>query len=264
MNAQPRFSVIICSIDAWKFTQARLCYERLLAGWPHEIIGIHDAASLAEGYNRGISRSRGDILIFSHDDILIIDPDFAAKISARMQTWAILGFAGTDRLIADFWFGAGLPHLHGVVAHPGGTHFKLSVFGVSDWPVIGNIQAVDGMCMIARRETAEATGFDAFTFDGFHLYDLDFSFAAHRAGHEIGVCCDIPVFHASTGDFDRKHQQYAERLLAKYTELKETPPEQIHREIAGRDALFRDHRAVIAAWRPDVLQRVGTAIRRYA
>ena len=41
------FSVIICSIDALKFAQVSACYEQLLDGFPHEIIGIHDARSLA-------------------------------------------------------------------------------------------------------------------------------------------------------------------------------------------------------------------------
>jgi hypothetical protein len=264
MNAKPRFSIIICSIDAWKFAEASQCYERLLSGWPHEIIGIHDAASLAEGYNRGMARASGDILVFSHDDILIIDANFAAKISERLQTYAILGFAGADRLITSIWFGAGVPHLHGVLAHPREDHFNLSIFGISHWPVAGGIEAIDGMCMIARREAVEAIGFDAATFDGFHLYDLDFSFAAHRAGYEIGVCCDIPFFHASTGSYNHRHQKYTERFIAKYPELKATPPERSQREIGGRAALFRDYRAVLAAWRPEVLQRAGVVIRRRA
>ncbi|MDR0736996.1 MAG: glycosyltransferase family protein [Zoogloeaceae bacterium] len=261
-DAQPRFSVIICSINAWKFAQVSQCYARLLASWPHEIIGIHDASSIAEGYNRGIARSRGDILIFSHDDVMIIDPDFAAKISERLQTWTILGFTGTSRLINAIWFGAGLSHQHGVVAHPYKTHFKLSVYGVSGWPVIGGIQAIDGQCMITTHEAAQAIGFDAATFDGFHLYDLDFSFAAYHAGYELGVCCDIPFFHESVGNYDRQHRKYAKRFVAKYAELKDAPPEHIVKIPKGRAALFSDEQAILAAWRPDVLKRTDIAMRQ--
>ena len=99
MNASPRFSVIVCSIEALKFAHIYECYTRLLSGYPHEIIGIHDATSLAEAYNRGISQSSGDILIFSHDDLLILDPLFADKIVDRLHTFDLLGFAGTSKLI---------------------------------------------------------------------------------------------------------------------------------------------------------------------
>ena len=72
MNASS-LSVIICSIDPSKFATCARHYEQLLAGRRHEIIGIHDAKSLAEGYNRGLARSTGDIIIFSHDDVLILE-----------------------------------------------------------------------------------------------------------------------------------------------------------------------------------------------
>jgi glycosyltransferase involved in cell wall biosynthesis len=105
----PFFSVIVCSVNAVRFTQISECYEQLLADVPHEIIGIRDARSLAEGYNRALQRARGDIVIFSHDDILILDPDFARKISARIREFDLLGFAGSPRVVADNWFSAGFP-----------------------------------------------------------------------------------------------------------------------------------------------------------
>jgi glycosyltransferase involved in cell wall biosynthesis len=263
MTVQPRFSVIICSIDVLKFARISECYDHLLAAYPHEIIGIHDATSLAEGYNRGMARSSGDILIFSHDDILLLDPDFAAKISERLKTYDILGFAGTDRLITATWYGAGPPWLHGAVANPKKTFLNLSVFGVSDYPVIGNIQAIDGLLMIATRETAQAVGFDAATFDAFHLYDLDFSFSAWLMGKKLGVCCDIPVIHESAGNFGQTHLKYAERFVLKYQEqLGGTPPENIMGSVQGRAAAFQDHHALLRAWQPDVLKRATLAMRR--
>jgi GT2 family glycosyltransferase len=261
MNAQPCFSVIICSVNPWKFAQASQCYERLLSGWAHEIIGIHDAASLAEGYNRGMARAVGDILVFSHDDILILDPGFAAKISERLQSYDILGFAGADHLVAATWFGAGTPHLHGAVANPKTTGLTLNIYGVADWPVVGNIEAIDGLCMIAARSAAQAVGFDAATFDGFYLYDLDFSFSASLQGYRLGVCCDIPILHESGGNFGHQHRKYAERFIAKYAPRISDAPQSQSR---GRAAHFQDYRALLAAWQPDVLKRATVAMRRCA
>ena len=53
-------SVVICSIDSAKFARVTDNYRKLLDGREFEIIGIHDARSLADGYNRGIANARGE------------------------------------------------------------------------------------------------------------------------------------------------------------------------------------------------------------
>lgn len=261
----PMFSIVICSIDAGKFARISESYRHLFRAHAHEIIGIHDAGSLAEGYNRGLAQSRGDILIFSHDDILFLDDALPEKIRERMLDFDLLGFAGTDKLITATWFGAGLPHLHGAIAHaePGSRALTLNVYGATAWPVAKDIQALDGCCLIARRALAERLGFDAQTFDGFHLYDLDFSFAAHLAGYRIGICCDIPILHESAGNFAKRHLHYAERFLLKYArQLGQTDPKSISGTRPGRGADFPDHQALRAAWRPEILQRATLAMYR--
>ncbi len=265
MKSRPSFSVIICSIEALKFARICECYTHLLSDYHHEIIGIHDATSLAEAYNRGIAQSTGDILIFSHDDILILDPDFADKIAQRLTNHDLLGFVGTDKLITATWFGAGQPHLHGVIAHckPGNRHLALDVFGVHDWPMAEDIQAVDGFCMATTRALAVDIGFDAINFDGFHLYDIDFSYSAFLAGYRLGVCFDIPIIHESSGNFDYRHLQYAERFILKHVEqLGHTPAESIKGDSPGRGAMFQDHKALLQAWRPDLFKRATIAMNR--
>lgn len=265
MSQGPKFSIIVCSIEAAKYAHLCANLEPLFGKHPHEIIGIHDAASLAEGYNRGMAQATGDILIFSHDDILILDPDFAGKIAERMQRHDILGFAGTSKLITATWFGAGQPYIHGAICHAKRNRpdLTLNVYGAAAWPVVGDIQAIDGCCIIARRQVAQAIGFDAETFDGFHLYDLDFSFTAHLAGYRLGVCCDIPLLHESAGNFAHQHLHYAERFVLKHIkELGGTAAEQIVGEQPGRGALFRDHEALLRAWKPEVFARATIAMRR--
>lgn len=260
-----KISIIVCSIDAMKFARVSECYEHILADHPHEIIGIHDATSLAEGYNRGIGHASGDILIFSHDDILILDPGFPEKITERLKIYDILGFAGTDKLVGATWFGATQAHTHGVVSHgkPGEKHLTLNVFGVSDWPIKGGIQAIDGLCMIATRETVQAVGFDAATFDGFHLYDLDFSFSAYLAGRKLGICYDIPIIHESSGNFSDQHRHYAERFLDKYKDyLGTTDANATSARSAWRTVRLLDHHALLRCWQPDLLKRATIAMQR--
>ncbi|HYQ99239.1 MAG TPA: tetratricopeptide repeat protein, partial [Casimicrobiaceae bacterium] len=68
-SGRPRVSVVVCSIDPRKFDAVAASYRQRFAGHALEIIGVHDARSLAEGYNRGASKANGDVLVFSHDDI---------------------------------------------------------------------------------------------------------------------------------------------------------------------------------------------------
>src|SRR4029453_17158555 len=64
----PKISILVCSIDPARFGNVSASYQTHFAGHQLEIVGVHDARSLAEGYNRAATRSTGDILIFSHDD----------------------------------------------------------------------------------------------------------------------------------------------------------------------------------------------------
>jgi GT2 family glycosyltransferase len=254
----------MCSIDAWKFAQASTLYDNLLAGVPHEIIGIHDAPSLAEGYNRGLARAEGDLLIFSHDDVLILDSAFAEKLTHRMQHYDLLGFAGTTRCIHPLWFAAGWPCLRGAVAHPASDaprNLLFNLYGASGWPVSDGIEAIDGLCMIVRREAAQAVGFDARVFDGWHLYDLDFSFALFRAGYKLGVCCDIPLIHASSGNFDAAHLHYAERFTHKYAQYMQ-PDLSPKLRPEGASACFSGMRALLAHWNESTLCRADLALQR--
>lgn len=259
----PKISVIICSIEALKY--ARICenYKRLLAKIPHEIIGIHDATSLGEGYNRGIHQSTGDILIFSHDDIIILDDEFSDKIINHLSTFDVLGFAGASRLVSGKWIDASNQYLHGAVAHafPKSTYLTLNVYGASEWPVVSGIKVIDGLCMIAKRQVATNIGFDAATFDGFHLYDLDFSFSSYLAGFKIGVCCDIPIIHESGGNFDSRYRAYAQRFIKKFGKHFD-PPEY------GRPSTtplcnassHRDPDALRSAWQKDSLKHITATI----
>ena len=142
------------------------------------------------------------------------------------------------------------------------------IYGIKDWPVTGGIEVLDGLCMIARHEAAAAVGFDDETFDGWHLYDCDFSFAAHLAGYRIGVCCDIPYIHASTSIQDEQstfstdiYQKYAERFSRKYESRREMLPFD-WRSAIGTECSVKDHESLIKLWTEDVFRRATLSIAR--
>jgi hypothetical protein len=209
-------SVVICSIDAAKFAAVTANFGERLAGRPHQIIGIHDARSLAEGYNRGLRQARGDVVIFSHDDVAIVSPDLAGALARALAQLDVVGVVGTTQVVDAYWPTAGNPHLRGWVSVPAadGRCF-VNVYGV-DGAISTGVQGLDGFLFAARREVATAVAFDAATFDGWHGYDIDFSFSAHRAGYRVGTTAEIAAIHASIGKYDDAWTRCAERFLAKH------------------------------------------------
>jgi hypothetical protein len=200
-----------------KFIQRH--YAELLRDQHHEVILIPDACSLAEGYNRGIERSRGDIVVFSHDDVEIVNPDFAARLCYRMRSCDVAGVAGTDHLDRPAWHAMGWPHVHGLCASIGDrvTTTIYDLPGGHRAP----IQALDGLFLAVNRSVLDSIRFDEETFTGFHLYDLDFTYGAYLQGFRLDICSDMGIIHASSGDYGGQEwpvfaaafkQKYAGRL----------------------------------------------------
>lgn len=218
-------SVVICSIDNVRFSRIARQYHDLLIDIPHEIIRIDDAKSLCEGYNRGIARSRGDYLIFSHDDLEIWTPDFGHRLLQHLERCDVVGVAGTNWLTDTggqtalwkytSWGAAGLGHVFGRIVQRQGDAYAVVVYGTPA-PLVEGMQALDGAFIAVRRQVVEALSFDTEMFDGFHLYDLDFSYRAFRQGFRLGVFTDIAILHESAGDYDAVYFNYHRRFLQKF------------------------------------------------
>ncbi len=208
-------SVILCCASMQRFEKTAAMYRRLLADIPHEIIGIHDARSLAEGYNRGLARAANELLVFAHDDVEIVSPDFAARLLRGLRRHDVVGIAGTDKIKGGAWHFAGHPHLHGQIAMPDANGLVVTIYGVTSVSC-GKLRALDGLLLATRRDTAIRIGFDAQTFDGWHMYDLDFTLRGTQAGLDCATCNDILAVHASQGSYDQEWIKYSERFLAKH------------------------------------------------
>ena len=213
MVEKPSISVVVCSIDERKARRIREHYRRLLRGRLAEIVQITDARSLSEGYNRGFRQTCGEIVIFSHDDIEIISDDFAKRLLRHFETHDVVGVAGPSKLVGPSWISSGPPHIHGMVAHrleSGG--YQLHLYG----PPTDTAQALDGLFFAARRKVCETVQFDEEIFDGFHYYDLDFTFRSFEAGYRLKVGADILLFHDSLGSYDAKWTKYGARFEKKF------------------------------------------------
>jgi hypothetical protein len=191
-------------------------YRAAMGNAPYELIGVHDARSLAEAYNRATAACHGEIVVYSHDDVEVLSPDLPQRLHAHLGRFDLIGVIGTSRLIGPRWLTAGPPYIFGQICHvQAGGELLVDIYGVPR-RVIPNIQALDGVFMAARRPVLSRMGFDAVTYDGFHLYDIDFSHLAFHAGLRVGVVNDINLLHQSGGEFGAVWAEYARRFSAKW------------------------------------------------
>ena len=241
-SLRPACSIIVCSIDPAREQAMRDNFTRALAGREHELIVIHDARSLCEGYQRGLDASRHPVVVFAHDDVeLLGDAPFDA-LDRALERHDLAGLAGSRVVNGPAVTWAGHPHLHGCVTYPAAQEWEIALFSL-EGGILGGMQALDGVLFAVKRDAAKAIGFDAATFDGFHFYDLDFTYRAHLAGLKLAVTTEVAAIHASAGQFDAEWQRYRERFLRKFPRL--TAPAGAHHSygarLSSRDNVRRFH-----------------------
>jgi len=211
-----KFTVVVCSIDDAKHDRVVALYRRLFADVAHEIVSIRNARSLAGAYNEAIANGKGDIVLLSHDDIDVLAPDFAARLSRQLRDFDAVAVVGSARMDGPAVGWSGHPYLRGWITHHAPADATWSVDVLDPHVAAGDIAILDGVLLAARREVFAAVPFDAETFDGFHLYDIDWSYRASRAGFRLGVAGELLVVHASRGAYDAAWQRYADRFCAKH------------------------------------------------
>jgi hypothetical protein len=215
-------SIVVCSIDAAKLARMQASFGAALAGRDHEFIVIRDARSLAEAYTRGLALCRHEWVVFSHDDVELASERPFDAIAAALRESDVVGVAGSRLVSGPAVMWAGHPHVHGWVAHPAkdaATAWDASFYSLEGGPLRG-MQALDGLLFATRREVVRRVGFDAHTFDGFHFYDLDFTYRAYLQGLRLAVTTDAIAIHASAGHFGEAWKRYAERFGAKFPALR--------------------------------------------
>jgi GT2 family glycosyltransferase len=169
-------------------------------------LAFQNSAGLPTVYNSRISTAnQSEILLFVHDDVWIDDYFVADRVLAGLQSFDIIGVAGSRRRVpgqrAWHYIGPGEPqgreHLSGAVGHGKNPFGRVSSFG----PAPAECELLDGVFLAVKLRTLldRAVRFDPI-FD-FHFYDLDFCRSARQAGLRLGTW-PICLTHQSGGNFE--------------------------------------------------------------
>ena len=159
--------------------------------------------SIAKAYNRAIKfciKEKVDYLVLCHDDV-ILENVTEAKLQENFDKFDMFGVAGATECKLEkpaLWhiMGGGFNsgNLHGAVAHLNGDMKGMTSFG----PYPHRAVMIDGVFMAISRKVFKKIKFDEKCPSKWHMYDLDYSMAAHKAGFKVGVS-DILITHASPG-----------------------------------------------------------------
>jgi hypothetical protein len=190
-------------------------------GAPYEYLPIDgtDGTSLAAIYNFGISRARGEVIVFIPEDVYFMKPGWGRVLQQKFSdpTIAGVGVAGTQYLSSTTpsLTAAGRPFIKGrVVYHLQNGDFFAVVYSheLGDFDVV----ACDGAFLAVRAKHLVHAWFDQETFDGEHFADLDLCMQLRKCGRLL-VTTDLVVKKRSPMQFDRAWQEYSRRFIDKWS-----------------------------------------------
>ena len=183
---------------------------RSLAGWYANLplVQLHlypaNKAGLPAVYNRAIrSAGAGEILVFLHDDLHLIELFWADELRRAVEHYDIVGLAGNRRRVARqpswafvdenlTWDDPG--NLSGSVAHGKGFPSPVNEYG----PAPRECVLLDGLLLAVRSDVLHNHGLRFDERFQFHFYDMDFCRQAEQLGISMGTW-PITVIHESGG-----------------------------------------------------------------
>ena len=215
-------SVIISSIND------KLCAavtENIAAtiGVSYELVIIENKQGefgLCEIYNQGAMQAQYDLLCFMHEDILIHTAEWGTKVSeiladTEIGLLGIIGAVYKSKAPSGIWCRTDEHINRGRYYCYNHKNERWLFERNPDNQQLSDVVAIDGLWMCTRKEVWEQHPFDAQTFTGFHMYDVDFSTQIFQT-HRVCVTYDILMEHFSRGNWTRDWLDSVETYTKKW------------------------------------------------
>ena len=99
---QNKIAFIICTNNQLYFNECQYYIHNLILpeGMELDVIGITEAPSMCAGYNAGMQSSDAKYKVYLHQDVMIVEPDFIARLLHIFEDPEIgmVGMVGTPHL----------------------------------------------------------------------------------------------------------------------------------------------------------------------
>jgi len=175
-----------------------------------------NGTSLTEIYNKGLSETTNNVVVFCHDDIIFNKKRWAVKLleDFNKTDYGILGVAGSTYMAPNGRWWEDQSKMVGIVKHSkDGKTWTSKYSSKFDVPI--ETCCVDGVFFACHKERITNT-FDE-EFKGFHFYDVDFSFGNYVGGTKVGVTFSVELTHKSIGMTNDEWEKNRRQFTEKYT-----------------------------------------------
>ena len=182
-----------------------------------------DGRSLTEVYNEILEESTNDIVVLCHDDIYFDTKNWVKKLVRPFEKnpHGIIGLAGTSHMPKSGMWWEDRSKMYGIVNHESEGKKWESKYSSSLGDKLKDVVIVDGLFICLSKSRIKKR-FDE-TVEGFHFYDVNFSFQNFLEGVQIGVMFDIRVTHKSIGmtneKWERNRIQFSERYSSELPKI---------------------------------------------
>lgn len=167
-------------------------------GIPYEIMKIDNPGimGICEAYNRGAEKAQYDFLLFLHEDVLFETKDWGLILTQLLSKKSIgcVGLAGGDYVSTyplPWWQNKERRFFH---LNQISTNEEKKINRLTEHK---NVVFLDGVFIACRRNIFLETRFSDY-LQGFHGYDMDFSWRASQT-HQNIVSHEITLTHFSAG-----------------------------------------------------------------
>ena len=200
-------SIIICSRES-SINPSLASNIKETVGSDYELVIINNSEtqySIFEAYNLGIEESKGDLLCFMHDDILLHTRNWGhilESIFKEQPKAGLIGIAGSmvkTKMPSPWWNTLPEYSVINIIQHLSPKECVKTSTGFKNDSEV-EVAAIDGVFMVLRKSTGISFNRKAI---GFHNYDLNLSFENLIRGFKIFVTNRINVEHFSRGSMNK-------------------------------------------------------------
>lgn len=192
-------SIIICSRLSDIPAQLRQNIAETV-GCDYELIVVDNSDNqynIFQAYNNGVSRARGEVLCFMHDDVLMHTNGWGRIVAKELEdvTIGMIGVAGSHIMpkVPMYWWSS--PYIAQYNWETSGGVIKKNITIDTFIGDLADVAVVDGLFFCMPKNLLSSLRFDDTGYTGFHAYDMDMSMQVHALGKRVCVTKGFIVEH---------------------------------------------------------------------